>query len=138
MDPYRVFLTHGGADTWLARETLKPRLEESGAEVFLDNVNLEYGDDFREIILSELRRCDELLALLTPSSIRRPWVYAEIGAMVVREQGDRVIAVQYGPEEQELQELGVLSLLGTRTLLPLDDFDTYLAQLKGRVESKHA
>jgi hypothetical protein len=127
---YRLFISHGGDDTFIVREFLKPKVEFTGASVFLDAGRLEYGDDFREVILAELARADELLVLLTPSSIRRPWVAAEIGAALVRSK--RIVAVRYGPSESELQKFGLLSLIGTKMLLRLDDFDEYVSQLKRR------
>ena len=131
MGSYRLFFSHGGDDIFIVKEFLKPKVEGSGAVVFVDAGRLEYGDDFREIILRELAAADELLVLLTPSSIRRPWVVAEIGATLIRER--RVVAVRYGPTESELQELGILSLLGTKTLLRMEDFDNYVVQLARRV-----
>ena len=137
MNPYRIFFSHGGDDTFIVKEFLKPKLETSGARVFLDAGRIEYGDDFRETILQELSRCDELLVLLTPSSLQRPWVIAEIGATLVRSK--RVVAIRYGPSETELQQLGVLSLLGTKSLLRMEDFDEYVRQLTRRVaENDHA
>ena len=38
-----------------------------------------------------------------------------------------------GPTEAELQDLGVLSLLGTKTLLRMEDLNQYVSQLKVRV-----
>jgi hypothetical protein len=131
MPSYRLFFSHGGDDTFIVREFLRPKVESSGATVFLDAGRLAYGDDFRETILRELSLADEILVLLTPSSIRRPWVFAEIGAMLVR--GKRVVAVRYGPSEAELEELGVLPLLGTKTLLRMEDLDEYVLQLTQRV-----
>jgi hypothetical protein len=131
MSTYRLFLSHGGEDTFIVKEFLCPKVESSGATVFLDAGRLAYGDDFRETILQELARADEILVLLTPSSIKRPWVFAEIGAMLVR--GKRVVAVRYGPTEAELQELGILPLLGTRTLLRMEDLEEYVGQLAHRV-----
>ncbi len=133
MSEYRIFFSHGGDDTFVVREFLKPKVEQSGAIVFLDAGRIEYGEDFRQTILLELERCDELIVLLTPSSVRRPWVIAEIGATLIR--GKRIVAIRYGPSESELQELGLLSLLGTRTLLRMEDFDEYVEQLERRVRS---
>lgn len=129
---YHVFFSHGGDDSFIAQQFLKPQLERTGATVFLDKGHLEYGDDFRDEILNALKKCDELVILITPSSLRRPWVFAELGGALVRSR--RVIAIRYGPTEGELQELGVLSLLGTRTLLTLDEFEDYLKQLTRRVQ----
>lgn len=131
--PYRLFFSHGGDDTYVVKNFLKPKVESSGAVVFLDAGRLEYGDDFRELILKELTLCDELLVLFTQSSLRRPWVLAEVGATLIRNR--RVVAITYGPTEGELQALGILSLLGTTKLLRLEDLDDYIEQLQARVEA---
>jgi hypothetical protein len=135
MAPYRIFFSHGSDDTFIVKEFLKPKVESSGASVFLDAGLIEYGDDFREIIFRELSLCDELLVLLTPSSLQRPWVIAEIGATLVCSK--RVVAIRYGPTESELQGLGILSLLGTKSLLRMEDFDEYVKQLTRRVAGYH-
>ena len=69
------FFSHGGDDRYIVEELLKPKIEASGAVVFVDTENISYGDRYREIIVEELVRCDELLVLITPSSLRRPWVF---------------------------------------------------------------
>ncbi len=135
MKPYRVFFSHGGDDTYVVEQFLRPKVEASGANVFVDAGKIEYGDDFREIILNQLADCDELLVLITRSSLRRPWVLAEVGATLIRDK--RVVAIRYGPSEAELQELGVLSLLGSKSLLKLDEFDSYVKQLEIRVRENH-
>jgi hypothetical protein len=56
---------------------------------------------------------------------------AEIGAMLI--QNKRIAAIRYGPGESKLQRLGILSLLGTTNLMRLDNFSTYVEQLKARV-----
>ncbi|HKY29370.1 MAG TPA: toll/interleukin-1 receptor domain-containing protein [Pyrinomonadaceae bacterium] len=131
--PYRLFFSHGGDDAYIVEQFLKPKVEGSGAVVFLDAGRIEYGDDFRELILDELAQFDELLVLLTQSSLRRPWVLAEVGAALIR--GRRIVAITYGPTETELQQLGILSLIGNSSLLKLEDFDDYIEQLTGRVEA---
>ena len=132
-DGYRVFFSHGSEDTYIVHKYLKPDVEKSGALVFLDKGNILYGDDFRDTILIELDRCDELLVLLTKSSLRRPWVIAEVGATIIRKR--RIVAVRYGPTESELQELGILSILGNHSLLLMDDFEEYVKQLTIRVRA---
>ncbi|RZM81976.1 toll/interleukin-1 receptor domain-containing protein [Leptolyngbya iicbica] len=138
MQPYRVFFSHGSDDKYVVANLLKPKVEATGAKVFLDAGEIEYGDDFRRKILDELAICDELLVLFTRSSLRRPWVLAEVGAILVRNK--RIVAIRYGPSESELQELGILSLLGTNNLLNLtdEDVDKYLSQLSDRVENHNA
>lgn len=136
MRPYHLFFSHGGDDTYVVEHFLKPKIESSGASVFLDAGRIQYGDDFRQMILSELAQCEELLVLFTRSSLRRPWVLAEVGATLIRSK--RIVAITYGPTEGELQELGVLSLLGTKSLLKLEDFDNYVIQLHARVKAHNS
>lgn len=131
---YRVFLSHGGEDTYIAQQFFKPKLLASGAEVFVDEGEIIYGEDFRATLLRELAACDELVVLLTPSSVRRPWVFAELGAVVLRQV--HVVAIRYGVTEEELRELGILSILGTRRLLVPAECDKYVEQLRTRVEGK--
>ncbi|MBN9517692.1 hypothetical protein J0H58_04095 [bacterium] len=69
---YRVFFSHGSEDAYIAGLFLKPKVESSGAGVFLDSGATQYGEDFRKVILDELTTCDELLVLLTKSSLLRP------------------------------------------------------------------
>lgn len=133
MTPYRLFLSHGGDDTWVVERGIKPQPETPGLSVFLDARQIQYGDDFREKILAELAQCDELVVLFTRSALRRPWVLADVGATLVRTK--RIVAFRYGPTEAELQDLGVLSLLGSKSLLKLDDFDAYVHQLHARVKA---
>lgn len=131
-EPYRIFFSHGGEDTYIVEHFLAPKVRSLGAAVFLDAGKIEYGDDFRRMILDELAQCDELLVLFTKSSLQRPWVLAEVGATLIRDK--RIVPIRYGPSEADLQSLGVLSLLGNCSFLNLEDFDTYLDQLKTRVE----
>ena len=99
--------------------------------MFTDRGGIDYGEDFRKTLFSELERMHELFVFLTKSSIQRPWVAAEIGVAAVR--NTRVIPVLYGTNRSELQQLGILSLLGTVMPLELDDLDDYVVELTNRV-----
>jgi hypothetical protein len=128
---YRIFFSHGSEDNYMAR-LLKKQLETSGAYIFLDAVEIKYGDDFQKKVIDELSKVEELLVLLTPSSINRPWVHAEIGAALARKK--RIVPVSYGVDRSKLDEIGLLSLLGTTRLLSLNDFEAYISELKSRVQ----
>lgn len=130
MPGYRVFLSHRKHDRLFAEESLKPRIEAAGASVFLDADEIAYGENFRASILNELKLCDEMLVLLTSSAVTRPWVMAEIGAMMLQDK--TVNAVQYGPTAMQLQELGILSMLGTINLVAATKDE--MEQLRTRVE----
>ena len=131
---YRVFFSHGGEDTYIVNDFFGPKIRASGADVFVDEGEVAYGDDFRERVFRELSICDELLVLLTPSSVKRPWVFAELGAIALR--GVHLAAIRYGVSEEELRALGVLSILGTRRLLVPAECDKYVEQLRARVQGK--
>lgn len=45
-------------------------IEDAGAEPFIDFFDIKKGDRIEQKILSELPRCDELVVLLTPWSVR--------------------------------------------------------------------
>jgi hypothetical protein len=130
---YRVFLSHGGADTFVASELFAPRMREAGATVFLDDVELDGGSNFRSEIFEELSHSNELVVLITKTSILRPWIFAEIGVAILR--GIRIVPFVYGPTESELNRLGILSLLGTIKMLRYErkDLADYISQLARRV-----
>src|SRR5947209_12349068 len=94
LQKYRVFLSHGGGDKYVARNLVAPKMQEAGASVFLDLVEVSFGANFRGQIFQELKRSHELCILLTPTSILRPWVFAELGAAI--SQGTFIVAVVYG------------------------------------------
>jgi hypothetical protein len=131
---FRVFLSHGSGDTYIVEKTLRPLVETSGASVFVDSGALVYGDDFRQTIIAELEQCHEILVLITPTSITRPWIFAELGASLIRKV--RVVIVNYGVLESTLHEKGILSILGTKLFLDINKFDSYIEQLTQRVNAK--
>ena len=107
--------------------------EESGAETFLAVAELHAGDEFKRRIRSEIRSARELVALFTPSSALRPWVWIEVGAAWLQDK--RVIAVLHGLSITEFDEItkgkGLFDDLNV--IQPNDDFDRYLAELSIRV-----
>jgi hypothetical protein len=76
---YRIFVSHATADKWLAI-VLCEKLESAGASTFRDDRDIDGGDDIPEKIRSEIKRSRELVVLLTPNSVNRPWVLLEVGA----------------------------------------------------------
>jgi len=131
---YRVFISHGSHDRWVAGQ-IRKQLQDSGIEAFLDATDINIGDNFRVIILHQLEACDEVLALLTPSSIERAWVFAEIGAAVMTRKP--VVAIRYGVTMEELHERGVVSLVGDVALTDLNELDTYIDAVSSRARAKN-
>lgn len=77
--PYQVFVSHATADKWLAT-TICNLLEACGATTFRDDRDIDGGDDIPDRIRAEIKKSHELVLLLTPHSIDRPWVLLEVGA----------------------------------------------------------
>jgi hypothetical protein len=127
-----VFLSHSGPDTWVAKQIAR-EIETCGAEVFLDEAEIEVGKDFEQDILAFLHKADELVALLTPWALTRPYVWAEIGAAWGRQIP--IIGLLHGVTVVELESRPeVPILIKKRDLLPLNEIGKYLEQLQSRVE----
>jgi hypothetical protein len=126
-----VFVSHSGADTWVAKQIAR-EIEARGATAFLDEAHVDAGADFEEDILNFLARAHELVVLLTPWALERPYVWAEIGAAWSRRIP--IVALLLGITPSELQARpGVPVLLKKRDLLQLNEINTYLEQLAARM-----
>jgi hypothetical protein len=125
-----VFISHSGRDTWVAQQIAR-EITECGAVPFLDEADIEVGSEFEDSILESLSKADELLVLLTPWALDRPYVWAEIGAAWGRKIP--IVAILYGLSAQELQSRpGVPVLIKKRDLIELNEIGTYFKQLKNR------
>jgi hypothetical protein len=129
----KVFISHGARDAWIARQMARC-IADLGAGTFIDIYDIATGDEFETRIRHGLAECDELLALFTPLSIRRAWVFMEIGAAWV--QGKRVSAILYGLSLQDFDSEPATGagLLAQRHVRDLNDFDQYLRELKNRCD----
>jgi TIR domain len=126
----RVFVSHGKADTWLAQQLAK-EIRERGARTFLDESDIPKGADYKSIIRNEVVACDELVAIFTPWSASRFWVWSEVGA--AWGQGKFVVAILYGLTLKDLEELGQSkAVFEDINILSLNDADRYLAELEQR------
>jgi hypothetical protein len=98
----------------------------------LDESQIDAGADFEEDILSFLERAHEMVVLLTPWALDRPYVWAEIGAAWGRRIP--IVALLLGITPTELQNRpGIPVLLKKRDLLQLNEVGIYLDQLAARV-----
>ena len=128
--PYKVFISHSSRDTWVA-EQIETHVQMVGANTFLDERNIHFGDDFESVIFNELKTVDELLVLITPWALERPYIWSEIAVARFREI--RVIPVLYGVSINDLADKPVIS----RTdLVEINDLNIYFGQLKNRVSTK--
>lgn len=126
-----VFVSHSSSDTWVAKQIAR-EIEARGGTRFLDEAEVDAGADFEEEILRFLERAHELVVLLTPWALDRPYVWAEIGAAWGRRIP--IVALLLGITAAELQARpDVPVLLKKRDLLRLNKIDIYLEQLAARI-----
>ena len=76
---FQVFVSHATADKWIAT-TFCEKIDATGATSFRDDRDINGGDSIPETIRTEIQVSRELVVLLSPDSIERPWVLLEVGA----------------------------------------------------------
>lgn len=128
----KVFISHSSADTWVAKQ-IASHIEKCGAECFLDEADVDHGDDFESRILEAAQDSTELLVLLTPWATNRPYVWLEMG--IFWGNGKRIVSVLHGLTAKELSRDERAPVLLKRTnLVSLNEIGGYLEQLRARVE----
>ena len=134
---HKVFISHGKRDSWIARQLAK-EVRARGANTFLDETDVAKGADFKEIIRKEIRGCHELLAIFTPWSAQRFWVWSEVGA--AWGQDKIVVAVLCGLTVEQLEKVGdSKAIFEDINILDINDTDRSLVELEQRVrETRHA
>ena len=133
---WTVFISHSGTDTWVAQQIAR-EIEACGAVPFLDEANISVGEDFEERILTALDQANELLVLLTPWALTRPYIWAEIG--VAWSRRIPIIGVLHGLTPSDIQSnSSVPVIMKRRDLIELNEIQTYLDQLQERIQSSQA
>jgi hypothetical protein len=128
---WTVFVSHASADTWVARQ-IAEHLKAAGVHPFLDEAHIAVGEDFEGRILAALEEARELLVLLTPWSLQRPYVWAEVGAAWIKRIP--IVGVLHGLTQESLHaQVSVPVLLKERDLIEINDLDRYFEQLQRRV-----
>ena len=128
---YTVFISHSG-DTWIAKK-IAEEIENRGARTFLDETQVDSGDVFQEKIRGALKSASELLVLLTPTSVKRPFVWVELGVAWQREI--RIIGVLHAITVDEILKSPEFPIiLKERDLVELNDIDQYFAELQNRLK----
>lgn len=132
--PYRVFISHASTDAYVALK-LREDIHGAGATTFLDETDIAHGDDFEEQILAAEPGCDELLVLLTPWALDRPFVWMEVGFF--RHARKRIVGLLYGISAVELSADNRVPVTITRLdLVELNRVASYLSQLRRRIAEK--
>ncbi len=124
-----MFVGHATADKWLAR-VLCEKIEEAGAGTFRDDRDIAGGDDIPESIRREIVRSQELLVLMTPESVNRPWVLFEAGAFWARRKNARIAAVLCHVDVDMIPDM-----IKSKKAIPINDFDTYVKEVRARVKA---
>jgi hypothetical protein len=69
---YLIFISHSGEDTRVAKK-MATDCEAVHASTFLDQTRIAIGAKFEEDILQALRVAHELVVLMTPWALERPY-----------------------------------------------------------------
>ncbi|MCI0697802.1 toll/interleukin-1 receptor domain-containing protein [candidate division KSB1 bacterium] len=123
--PYVVFVSHSSKDLWIAK-TMAEKITALGAEVWLDEKDLEGGDVIIEKIIDGLEVCNEAIVLISPDSIKSEWVRFEVA-------GVRVLRKRLTPILNHIKPAQVASLRDVLAI-ELNNFEQLLDELKKRIE----
>jgi len=108
----KVFLSYTTADQALAKR-IAEALMAQGIETWWDQWEIRSGDSLRQKIDQGLGDCTHFVVLLTGTSIKKPWVNAELDTAFVLKLNDqcRLIPLRHGIEHSALPPLlqGLLS-----------------------------
>ena len=124
---YQVFVSHATADKWLAI-TFCEKIEAAGASTFRDDRDINGGDDIPEEIRTQIKQSRELVVLLTPESVDRPWVLLEVGAAWGRRKSYRIVPVLC-----HVSVDAIPGIIKGKKAFHLNEFDKYLKELEERV-----
>ena len=125
-----VFISHSGRDTRVARQIARA-IEAQGATAFPDEAEIDAGADFEEETRAAPERADELLVLLTPWAVDRPYDWAGIGA--ARFRRIPIVVLLHGMTASELRSRPGVPVLTKHNLVDLSEIDLYLTQLRRRI-----
>jgi len=129
-----VFISHSSQDNWIA-EQIAGRVKQCGAQVFLDESHLQSGADFEKEIVEQLNKSNEILVLLTPWAMKRPYVWAELGVAWGRKIN--IIGVLHGLSAHALNKTSEATIfIKARNLIQLNDINKYFKELKARCKSR--
>lgn len=128
--PYQVFVSHATSDKWLAK-VLCEKIEAVGAKTFRDDRDIDGGDDIPEEIRKQIKRSQEIIVLLTPHSINRPWVTLEVGAAWGRSKRVRIVMVMCHVDVDPIPDM-----IKSKKAVSLNEIDQYLSELARRVRGR--
>jgi hypothetical protein len=120
----RVFISHSHQDNELVRDIAR-RLRDAGFETSVDFEHIASGAEFRKHVRERLSQSSVILILVTPASLRSPWIMTELG---MAEGLDRqVLPVTVGVSNRDLPEP-----LKTVKTVPFDRLDQAIRKLSAQ------
>ncbi len=125
MDTPNVFLSHASEDKTLALQ-IADDFRASGIETFLDELDVRAGQSIRQRIDAGLKECSHFIVLLTPQSVAKEWVMAEMDAGFMRKIDGRCTFV---PLRHGLATAALTPLLAALLSPSLDDYDAGIKRL---------
>lgn len=126
---YQVFVSHATADKWIAT-TFCEKIDAIGASTFRDDRDIDGGDDIPETIRSQIKKSRELVVLLTPESVDRPWVILEIGAAWGWRKNYRIVPILCHVTVDAIPDI-----IKGKKAFHLNEFDQYLNELRQRMKN---
>lgn len=124
---YQVFVSHATADKWIAT-TFCEKIESVGAATFRDDRDINGGDDIPQQIRTQIRQSRELVVLLTPDSVDRPWVLIEVGAAWTLRKNYRIVPILCHVTIEAIPDI-----IKNKKGFHVNDFNQYLEELRQRV-----
>ena len=124
--PYRVFVSHATADKWIATVMCEKIDAIPGAATFRDDRDIAGGEVIATALLEALESSVEMVVLLTPNSVARPWILHEIGMMYTLRRP--IVPVYHQIDANQFPPL-----VRDNRGYPLDDFGRYVSDLARRI-----
>jgi hypothetical protein len=129
----QIFISHSSLDTWVAKQ-IGIHIEKCGGDYFLDEANIEHGDDFENVIRAAANESKELVVLLTPWATERPYIWLEMGIFWGNEK--RIVGILHGLTVDSIsQDPRIPILLKKTDFVNLNEIDSYFDQLRNRVDA---
>jgi hypothetical protein len=122
----RVFISHSKDERWLATR-MRDELEHLGVGAFLYEKDVTTGEVVIEAIRANLAACDDFVILLSPTSVKSPWVLVELGGALIL----RKLIVTF---HMYLRDDEIPAPIASVTRRHINDTEAYYDELRKRLE----
>ena len=103
---YDVFLSHANADKQSFVDELNSSLEKLGVRIFYDKKTLEWGDKWKDRILSGTKKAEFAIIVISENFFDREWTEKELGEFLGRQNrnGQKLILpIVHGITNEDLK-----------------------------------